>query len=225
MSVPRGDQRGGARRQRVTRRVAFLGPVGVGLVVLFTLIALIGFALRSPQPHGIPVGVVGPPAAVAQLSAGFAAKAPGALQLTPYATEAAARAAVDGRSVDAALVLGPGSARLIVAGAAGPAISGAITEIVGAETRRTYFRLGYGFSRSRNGAVNMHAAQCIAAVTGAWQHEGGGAFHTNNAIFGLDKTMIEGSDVHDPSIRLLDQSRIGAIFSAARPSRCTAVRR
>lgn len=132
MSVPRGDQRGGARRQRVTRRVAFLGPVGVGLVVLFTLIALIGFALRSPQPHGIPVGVVGPPAAVAQLSAGFAAKAPGALQLTPYATEAAARAAVDGRSVDAALVLGPGSARLIVAGAAGPAISGAITEIVGA---------------------------------------------------------------------------------------------
>ena len=37
------------------------------------------------------------------------------------------------------------------------------------ETRRTFFRLGYGFSRSRNGAVNMHAAQCIASVTGAWQ--------------------------------------------------------
>ena len=35
--------------------------------------------------------------------------------------------------------------------------------------------------RSRNGAVNMHAAPCIAAVTGAWQHEGGGAFHTNGA--------------------------------------------
>jgi anaerobic selenocysteine-containing dehydrogenase len=80
------------------------------------------------------------------------------------------------------------------------------------ETRRTYFRLGYGFSRSRNGAVNMHAAQCIAAVTGAWQHEGGGAFHTNSAIFGLDKTMIEGSDARDPSIRRLDQSRIGAIL-------------
>jgi anaerobic selenocysteine-containing dehydrogenase len=42
------------------------------------------------------------------------------------------------------------------------------------ERRRTYFRLGYGFSRSRNGAVNMHAASCIAAVTGAWAHEGGG---------------------------------------------------
>ena len=30
------------------------------------------------------------------------------------------------------------------------------------------FRLGYGFSRQRNGAANMHAAACIAAVTGAW---------------------------------------------------------
>src|SRR5262249_5361714 len=39
------------------------------------------------------------------------------------------------------------------------------------ERPRTYFRLGYGFSRSRNGAINMHAASCIAAVTGAWRHE------------------------------------------------------
>ena len=41
-------------------------------------------------------------------------------------------------------------------------------------TPRTYFRLGYGFSRQRNGAVNMHAALCVPAVTGAWRHEGGG---------------------------------------------------
>ena len=25
------------------------------------------------------------------------------------------------------------------------------------DTKRTFFRVGYGFSRSRNGAVNMHA--------------------------------------------------------------------
>jgi anaerobic selenocysteine-containing dehydrogenase len=41
-------------------------------------------------------------------------------------------------------------------------------------TPRTYFRLGYGFTRQRNGAVNMHAALCVPAVTGAWRHEGGG---------------------------------------------------
>src|SRR6186713_2746488 len=33
------------------------------------------------------------------------------------------------------------------------------------ETKRAFFRLGYGFSRSRNGPVNMHAASCIPAVT------------------------------------------------------------
>jgi anaerobic selenocysteine-containing dehydrogenase len=79
-------------------------------------------------------------------------------------------------------------------------------------TKRAYFRLGYGFTRSRNGAVSMHAASCIPTVTGAWQHEGGGAFHSNSAIFGLDKAMIEGHDLADAKIRRLDQSRIGAIL-------------
>ena len=79
------------------------------------------------------------------------------------------------------------------------------------ERKRAFFRLGYGFSRSRNGAANMHAASCIAAVTGAWALEGGGAFHNNADIFKLDKTIIEGLDVRDRSVRMLDQSCIGAI--------------
>ena len=79
-------------------------------------------------------------------------------------------------------------------------------------TKRTFFRLGYGFTRSRNGAVSMHAASCIPTVTGAWQHEGGGAFHSNGGIFGLNKAMIEGHDLVDTKIRRLDQSRIGAIL-------------
>jgi len=80
-------------------------------------------------------------------------------------------------------------------------------------TPKTYFRLGYGFSRQRNGVTNMHAALCIPAVTGAWLHEGGGAFHNNGAIYHWDKQMIEGLDVVDPAIRLLDQSRIGPVLT------------
>ena len=41
-----------------------------------------------------------------------------------------------------------------------------LARLVG-QTKKTYFRLGYGFSRQRNGAANMHAASCIASVTGA----------------------------------------------------------
>jgi anaerobic selenocysteine-containing dehydrogenase len=81
------------------------------------------------------------------------------------------------------------------------------------ERPRAYFRLGYGFSRSRNGAVNMHAASCIAAVTGAWRHEGGGAFHNNGAIFHFNNSLIDGSELRDPNIRMLDQSRIGAVLT------------
>ncbi|MGN8549188.1 molybdopterin-dependent oxidoreductase [Bradyrhizobium sp. 13971] len=38
-------------------------------------------------------------------------------------------------------------------------------------TKRSFFRLGYGFTRSRNGAAQMHAASCIPVVTGAWQDQ------------------------------------------------------
>jgi len=88
----------------------------------------------------------------------------------------------------------------------------AFARLIG-ERKRAFFRLGYGFSRSRNGAVNMHAASCIAAVTGAWRLEGGGAFHNNGGVFHLNNSVIEGADLRDPSIRMLDQSRIGAILT------------
>ncbi|PZA13063.1 molybdopterin oxidoreductase family protein [Rhodopseudomonas palustris] len=80
-------------------------------------------------------------------------------------------------------------------------------------TKRSFFRLGYGFTRSRNGAAQMHAALCIPAVTGAWQHEGGGAFFNNGSIYGFDKSLIEGLDQLDPATRVLDQSKIGRILT------------
>jgi anaerobic selenocysteine-containing dehydrogenase len=82
--------------------------------------------------------------------------------------------------------------------------------------KRTFFRLGLGFSRQRNGAANMHAALCVPAVSGAWAHEGGGAFLSNSGVFKLDKTMIEGLDALDESVRLLDQSRVGAALTGER---------
>lgn len=87
----------------------------------------------------------------------------------------------------------------------------AFAKLVG-ETKRTYFRLGYGFSRQRNGSANMHAASCIAAVTGAWKLEGGGAFHNNAAVYKWKQSMITGADALDTSVRALDQCKVGAIL-------------
>ncbi|HEX9648247.1 MAG TPA: molybdopterin oxidoreductase family protein [Alphaproteobacteria bacterium] len=79
-------------------------------------------------------------------------------------------------------------------------------------TERSFIRVGYGFSRSRNGAANVHAVSCLPTVTGAWRREGGGAFYNNGAIYHWDKTLIEGLDAVDPAVRMLDQSRIGPVL-------------
>lgn len=80
-------------------------------------------------------------------------------------------------------------------------------------TKRSYIRVGYGFTRSRNGSAQMHAVTCLPAVTGAWRHRGGGALYANGALYKLDRTLIEGLDVKDPKTRNLDQSRIGPVLT------------
>ena len=80
------------------------------------------------------------------------------------------------------------------------------------QAERSFLRLGIGFTRSRNGATNMHAVSCLPALTGAWQQLGGGAFFVNLDNFGLDTTVAHGLDALKPEIRALDQSRIGGIL-------------
>jgi anaerobic selenocysteine-containing dehydrogenase len=79
-------------------------------------------------------------------------------------------------------------------------------------TQRSFLRMGYGLSRSRNGASSVHAASCLPAITGAWRHLGGGALYSNRALYGVDQSVIMGLDQVDTSIRVLDMSRIGPIL-------------
>ncbi|MCG8508925.1 MAG: molybdopterin oxidoreductase family protein [Rhodospirillales bacterium] len=81
------------------------------------------------------------------------------------------------------------------------------------KTRKSFIRIGYGFSRSRNGASNLHAVSCLPAVTGAWKHRGGGALLTTGGLFKLDKSLIEGKGTADPKPRSLDMCRIGDILA------------
>ncbi len=84
----------------------------------------------------------------------------------------------------------------------------AFARLVGT-TKKSYFRLGYGFTRQRNGAVAMHAAASIATVLGSWQYEGGGAFHSNSDIFRMNNAELTGKAMKDADIRMIDQSQIG----------------
>ncbi len=86
------------------------------------------------------------------------------------------------------------------------------------QTARAFLRVGYGFARSRNGAVAMHAVTCLPTVTGKWKTRGAGALWSNrgDGIYHWDKTLIEGLDARDMSIRRMDMSRIGAVLTGDR---------
>lgn len=88
----------------------------------------------------------------------------------------------------------------------------AFARLVGT-TSKTYFRLGYGFTRSRNGAVSMHAALSVPVVLGSFQHEGGGGFHSNSGIFRMDNRLLTGASLVDPSIRYLPQTELGRVLT------------
>ena len=81
-------------------------------------------------------------------------------------------------------------------------------------TKKSFIRAGFGFTRTRNGPSAMHAVSCLPAMTGAWVERGGGAFFLtyDRAFWGLDTTLLHGLDVLDTSVRILDQSRIGAVL-------------
>ena len=80
-------------------------------------------------------------------------------------------------------------------------------------TRRSFMRIGYGFTRQRNGAAAMHAVSCLPAITGAWQEKGGGALYGHSAIYGLERSFLNGLDRPVPSARQLDMSALGAILA------------
>ena len=78
-------------------------------------------------------------------------------------------------------------------------------------TDRAIIRLGYGFSRSRNGASSLHAVSCLPAVRGAWKHPGAGLYGSIGQNFSLNTSLVTGID--DPDVRQLDMSRLGPILN------------
>ena len=81
-------------------------------------------------------------------------------------------------------------------------------------TRKSFIRVGFGFTRTRNGSSAMHAVSCLPAMTGSWTEKGGGAFFLSfdKNQWQLDTSLINGADAIDASVRMLDQSRIGAVL-------------
>lgn len=114
-----------AKEQAGWRKV--LAPMAVSVVMVFVFVWLFGAALHRPEPHGVPVGFVGPATVAEKVGAAVETNAPGAFTLVAYTSADEARGAIEDRDIAGALVVGSGQPRILVASAGGQAASGAIT--------------------------------------------------------------------------------------------------
>lgn len=104
----------------------------LGLALLVVLLVQAAFvssyvgALHSPKPRDVQIAVVGPSplAAAVAKQVGF--------EVVPYASEAAARQAIDHRTIEAAFIGAPGGSTLLVVPAAGPLMAATIANAFGA---------------------------------------------------------------------------------------------
>ncbi len=85
-----------------------------------------------------------------------------------------------------------------------------------ADEPQTLMDLGFGFTRRRSGAMNMHAITCLPALTGHWKHKGGGMLWSNMGLYAehFDDAILKGEDFSNPKApRALDQSLVGKILA------------
>jgi hypothetical protein len=99
-----------------------LGVVGALLVVQAILVFAFVYPGHKPEPHDVPIAVVGPAALGDQLEA----KRPGAFDVKAYDSESEARRAIENRDVYGALVAEGGERRVLVASAASAPIANSL---------------------------------------------------------------------------------------------------
>jgi hypothetical protein len=112
----------------------------VTVVSAVFVVCFIG-GLHAPGPRSVPIGVVGSPAVASRAGTALAHRAPGAFTVTSYPTAAAARSAITGRSIDAALVPGPAVQHLLVAAAVSQGETTAITKAFSAGAAKAHVPL------------------------------------------------------------------------------------
>lgn len=119
---------------------ALIGALGVTVVSAIFIVSFIG-GLHAPGPRSVPIGVVGSPALASRAGTALAHQVPGAFTVTSYPTATAARSAINGRSIDAALVPGPAVQHLLVATAVSPGETQAIIKTFSAGAAKAHVPL------------------------------------------------------------------------------------
>ncbi|OLT43727.1 hypothetical protein BJF86_13880 [Serinicoccus sp. CNJ-927] len=100
--------------------------------LLAVLVTAFAWPAVNSAPRDVPLGVVAPAPALAQLEGQLASGDEPAFELTSYDDRAAAEEAILGRDVYGAVVLGPGGGELLVASGASPAVATSLQQFAAA---------------------------------------------------------------------------------------------
>lgn len=76
-------------------------------------------------------------------------------------------------------------------------------------TTRSYIRVNYGLQRHAGGGMAVRTISLLPAITGAWQHRGGGATLSTSGAFHLDKAALERPDWIAPGTRTINMNELG----------------
>ena len=103
------------------------------LLPLVILLAVLAFAWPAARiaPRSLPLGIVSSGPTGAKAASALAQAEPGAFDLTLYASDAAARDAIENREVYGALEFSPGKLTAIIASAASPTVAQVIVQVAG----------------------------------------------------------------------------------------------
>jgi len=132
-----------SRGKHARNRNLAAGLASALLVTVVSAIFVISFigGLHDPGPRSVPVGFVGPRVDAARLGTALSRQVPGAFTVTRYPSEGAARSGMFHRNIDAALLSGPASERLLVATAVSEAETNAILKVFSAGAARAHVPL------------------------------------------------------------------------------------
>jgi len=84
-----------------------------------------------------------------------------------------------------------------------------------AAARAPFIRLGSGLTRYGNGAMTVRSITCLPALTGAWQHPGGGVFPGTSTGAAFPVSSVTREDFMSAPTRLISMNQLGRALNDA----------
>jgi hypothetical protein len=160
-----------------SRRTTALSPDDRNLLIVVAGVLAIAFAFvasnvaanHHPQPHNLPVGIVGPPRVADAVAGQLELGAPGAFELLSFGSPAAARTAIEHRDVYGAFVPGRPSSLLVASAAslqAEDVLRETFEEVTRAQGQRLVVRDLAPLPRSDSGGATSFSAILSLTIVG-----------------------------------------------------------